>query len=139
MNCPACTRPLTALHVEGVEVDACHGGCGGLWFDNFELKRFDEPHESSAWEQTMVTVDAEVVVDHAAKRTCPRCAVIMQRNFYSAQRRAQVDTCPQCGGNWLDCGELAQIRAEFPAKAVRVSTKERPVLNQHLRWFVSEE
>jgi Zn-finger nucleic acid-binding protein len=134
LNCPACARPLTVLQVEGVEVDACHGGCGGLWFDNFELKRFDEPHESSAWEQTMVSVAAEVVVDHAAKRACPRCAALMQRHFFSAQRRAHVDTCPQCGGNWLDCGELAQIRAEFRAKANRAAAQ----VNKHLRWAVGD-
>ncbi len=137
MHCPACARPLSTLHVEGVAVDVCNGGCGGLWFDNFELKRFDEPHESSAWEHIMITVDAEVVVDHAARRTCPRCAVVMQRHFFSAQRRAHVDTCPQCGGNWLDNGELAQIRAEFRAKANRAAAKQ--LMNRHLQWFVAED
>ena len=41
MICPACGHLLKKIHVNAVEVDACHGGCGGLWFDNFELKRFD--------------------------------------------------------------------------------------------------
>ena len=65
MNCPACSRPLTKLTVEDVDVDACHGGCGGLWFDNFELAKFDEPHESSVWEQVLVSVDPFVTVDYA--------------------------------------------------------------------------
>lgn len=139
MNCPACSRPLTKLTVEGVDVDACHGGCGGLWFDNFELAKFDEPHESSVWEQVLVSVDPFVAVDYEAKRDCPKCSVPMRRHFFSQQRRAHVDSCPQCGGNWLDTGELAQVRAEFRAKASRAAAKSQPVLNKHLRWFVEGE
>ncbi len=139
MNCPACAQPLTKLHVEDVEVDACEGGCGGLWFDNFELARFDEPHELPAAEELMtVPMDPSVEVDYHAKRMCPKCSVPMMRHYCSTQRRTQVDVCPQCGGNWLDTGELAQLRAEFQQKANRAATKEKPVLNKHLRWFVAD-
>jgi uncharacterized protein len=140
MNCPACTNPLTKLHVEDVEVDVCEGGCGGLWFDNFELKRFDEQHELAGVEElTRVAVDPSVEVDYQAKRNCPKCAVPMMRHFCTAQRRTQVDACPQCGGNWLDVGELAQVRSEFRSKSVSASAGPPPVINKHLRWFVSEE
>lgn len=135
MNCPACANPLSPILVEDVEVDACHGGCGGLWFDNFELAKFDEPHESSLWEQVLVSVDPLIEVDYQAKRNCPRCHVPMARHFCTAQRRTQVDACPQCGGNWLDTGELAQLRAELHAKASLAQTKEN--LNKRLRWFVA--
>ncbi len=136
MNCPACSRALTQLTVEDVEVDACHNGCGGLWFDNFEMAKFDEPHESSAWEQVLVSVDLLAPADYEAKRICPKCSVPMLRHFFSQQRRTHVDSCPQCGGNWLDTGELAQVRAEFQQKAKRAAAKNQPVLNKHLRWFV---
>lgn len=36
----------------------------------------------------------------------------LHRHFFSARRQVQVDECPNCGGYWLDAGELAQIRAE---------------------------
>ena len=136
MNCPACSRALTQLTVEDVEVDACHNGCGGLWFDNFEMAKFDEPHESSAWEQVLVSVDLLAPADYEAKRICPKCSVPMLRHFFSQQRRTHVDSCPQCGGNWLDTGELAQVRAEFQQKAKRAAAKNQPVLNKYLRWFV---
>ncbi|KAF0178934.1 MAG: hypothetical protein FD161_1693 [Limisphaerales bacterium] len=140
MNCPACANPLRKLHVEGVEVDTCEGGCGGLWFDNFELARFDEPHELAAAEALlMVPVDMSVEVDYQAKRQCPKCAVPMMRHFCTALRRTQVDACPQCGGNWLDVGELTQVRSEFREKAVRAAAKEQPVINKHLRWFVATD
>lgn len=138
MNCPACTRPLTKLFVESVEVDACHGGCGGLWFDNFELAKFDEPHEAVDDTLLVVPLNPLVHVDTEARRACPKCAVPMMRHYFSQQRRTHLDSCPQCGGNWLDMGELAQVRAEFRDKASRAALKDKPVLNKHLRWFVAE-
>ena len=140
MNCPACTRPLTTLFVEDIEVDACHGGCGGLWFDNFELACFDEPHELTAVQELLsVPADLSVEVDYHAKRQCPKCAVPMMRHFCTAQRRTQVDACPQCGGNWLDVGELTQLRSEFREQAVRAAAKAKPVINKHLKGFVAED
>jgi uncharacterized protein len=37
------------------------------------------------------------------------------RHFFSPLRRVEVDECPQCGGYWLDAGELAAIREEVQA------------------------
>ena len=45
MKCPACSNRLQEMTVAGVTVDICKDGCGGIWFDNFEMKKFDEPHE----------------------------------------------------------------------------------------------
>jgi Zn-finger nucleic acid-binding protein len=135
MNCPACANPLTTFAVEGVEVDACVGGCGGLWFDNFELKRFDEPHEPVDDALFYVPVDPTVHVDMEAKRRCPKCDVVMMRHYFNQQRRTHIDSCPQCGGNWLDAGELAQVRAEFRSKANRAAAKVQ--MNKHLRWQVA--
>jgi len=43
MNCPACGNILEQMTVGDVTVDVCQRGCGGIWFDNFELEKFDEP------------------------------------------------------------------------------------------------
>ena len=52
-------------------------------------------------------------MDLSRKRECPRCAGIkLHRHFFSAKRRVEVDQCPNCGGYWLDAGELALVRAE---------------------------
>ena len=34
------------------------------------------------------------------------------RHFFSPKRRVEVDECPNCGGYWLDAGELAAIQGE---------------------------
>ena len=41
------------------------------------------------------------------------------RHFYSPQRRVEVDECPNCGGVWLDAGELASIREEYQTELER--------------------
>jgi len=118
MICPACSRPLTELRVGALTVDACQGGCGGIWFDAFELQRVDEQHEAAGERLLHIARDPRVTVDPSRKRPCPRCEGIkLKRHFFSARRRVEVDHCPNCGGYWLDAGELEQIRAETAAGA----------------------
>ena len=117
MKCPACQNLLQQQPVDGVTVDVCRGGCGGIWFDNYELKKFDEPHEAAGQELLDVEKDTEVHVDHSQRRTCPKCEdQIMMRHFSCVQRQVEVDACPACGGLWLDQGELGQIRSIYKSE-----------------------
>lgn len=112
MKCPACFNALRELQVGSLVVDVCHG-CGGIWFDAFELQRVDEEAEVAGERLLQIDHDPRVVVDPSRKRECPRCeGVKLHRHFFSAKRRVQVDQCPNCAGYWLDAGELAAIRAE---------------------------
>ena len=74
MKCPACFNELTELQVGSLFVDACQGGCGGIWFDAFELQRVDEESEEAGERLLEIRRDARVMVDPARKRECPRCA-----------------------------------------------------------------
>src|SRR5256885_10939700 len=113
MKCPACFNELTQLQVGNLTVDACQGGCGGIWFDAFELQRVDEEQEEAGERLVNIQRDERIRVDPTGKRECPRCEGIkLQRHFFSARRRAEVDQCPNCGGYWLHAGELPPIRAE---------------------------
>ena len=113
MKCPACFNELTELQVGSLTVDACQGGCGGIWFDAFELQQVDEERETAGEPLLHIQRDERLVVDLSRKRECPRCAGIkLHRHFLSAKRQVEVDQCPNCGGYWLDAGELAQVRAE---------------------------
>jgi Zn-finger nucleic acid-binding protein len=116
MKCPACFNELTQLQVGKVTIDACQDGCGGIWFDNFELQQVDDQTETAGERLMELRRDPKVVVDFSRKRPCPRCAdVKLQRHFFSARRKVEVDQCPNCGGYWLDAGELATIRDEKAA------------------------
>ena len=114
MNCPACANVLKEMTVSGVALDVCRGGCGGIWFDNFELKKFDEPHESAGEELLDVERDQGIIVDHAKRLKCPKCDdIVMMRHFFSIKKQVVVDECPGCGSFWLDAGELGKIRGLF--------------------------
>jgi Zn-finger nucleic acid-binding protein len=120
MKCPACDHELREKEVGGVVVDVCEGGCGGIWFDNFELKKFDEPNEAAGEELLDIPRDPNVVVDFSVRRECPVCdGIVMMQHPFSPNDDVIVDECPGCGGIWLDAGELAGIRQRFATEAER--------------------
>jgi len=120
MQCPACGRALTQRTVADVTVDVCDGGCGGIWFDNWELRKLDDREEAAGEALLDVRRDHAVTVDHDADWGCPRCGhPAMTRHFYSPRREVEIDECPRCGGVWLDAGELATIRAQYASEAAR--------------------
>lgn len=126
MNCPACGRELKQLTVSDVTVDVCKGGCGGIWFDQFELRKFDEPHEAVGEALLEVDRDSGVVVDHTQRLKCPKCSdIVMMRHFFSVKREVEVDECPGCAGFWLDVGELGRIRSQFNSEKEREEAAHR--------------
>jgi|SRR6185369_14136680 len=113
MRCPACSNELTELQVGKVLVDVCQDGCGGIWFDAFELQRVDEEHEAAGEHLLHIRRQENLTLDQSHKRECPRCQEIkLARHFFSGKRAVEVDECPNCGGYWLDAGELEKIREE---------------------------
>ena len=120
MICPACDNGLTEMKAGDVTVDVCAGGCGGIWFDNSELEKMDEPHESVGEALLEVPRDENFRVNHEQRRNCPHCAdVVMGRHFMSAKMEVSVDECPGCGGHWVDFGELGQIRGQYSSETDR--------------------
>ena len=136
LKCPACFNNLTQTQVGSVTVDVCQGGCGGIWFDGFELQRVDEEHEAAGERLLNVQRDERVHVDFSRKRQCPRCTeMILQRHFFSAKRQVEVDECPNCGGYWLDAGELAKIRAEKSQAAAAEKASQSSVSSEDIRYL----
>ena len=56
MKCPACGGTLTLMTAGQIIVSVCEMGCGGMWFDQLELKRLDEPHESEGEQLLQVLI-----------------------------------------------------------------------------------
>ena len=120
MKCPACSNELKEMTVADVTVDVCEGGCGGIWFDNFELKKFDEPHEAMGEALLDIERDPNVTTQNQDKLKCPKCDnIVMMRHFFSVKKKVELDECPGCAGIWLDAGELAQIRSMFQTEEQR--------------------
>jgi len=136
MHCPACGNELKQMVADEITVEVCEGGCGGLWFDHFEIQRFDEPCEQNGTILLEIARDPSIQVDHTKRRLCPKCRdIVMMRHFYSPKREIEVDECPKCGGLWLDAGELATLRDQYPSEAARHEAAEEyinEILGQRL-------
>jgi Zn-finger nucleic acid-binding protein len=125
MKCPACGRALQTILVDDVEVEVCKGGCGGLWFDDQEIKKFDEPHEAAGQALLDVPRDEKIKVDHTQKRDCPKCShVVMMHRIFSVKHQVEIDECSRCGGVWLDYGELGTIRKRYTSQKDREKAAE---------------
>ena len=119
MNCPACGTAMTEIAAGDVKVQACKGGCGGLWFDEWTLGKVDQPDQSAGESLLNIPQNASLKVDQSPRRKCPRDSVVMMRHFWSVKRDVVVDECPKCEGIFLDPGELTAIRADYKSDAER--------------------
>lgn len=136
MKCPACFNELSQVQVGSLIVDICQGGCGGIWFDAFELQRVDEEEETAGEQLLHIDRDPQIKVDSTRKRECPKCAgVKLQRHYFSARRKVEVDECPNCAGYWLDAGELAQIRLEKTETAQEQQSRRTQLSPEVIRYL----
>jgi|TARA_B100000787_G_scaffold80754_1_gene59618 hypothetical protein len=125
MECPACTTNLTQVQVGDIQVDICKGGCGGVWFDTYEFKKFDEPHEEAGTALLDIPINESISINHDERRNCPKCSSItLMRNFFSVKKEVEIDTCAKCAGVWLDSGELNSIRSQFASEEERKKAAE---------------
>ncbi len=121
MICPTCNGNLSEVTIEEIKLDVCKDGCGGIWFDKFELHKMDEPHEfTDANLLDLLSVESKTDHDQTKRHNCPKCKdMVMMRNFFSVKKEVEVDHCPKCGGYWLDEGELFNIRKQFNTEEER--------------------
>jgi len=121
--CPACGKIMRKVFIpsEGINVDICVDGCGGIYLDNREFNKFDEQAENI--DEILKAVEGKTFepVDESLPRSCPVCGSRMVKNYASAKREIQVDDCYSCGGKFLDNGELQKIRAQFETEEERAA------------------
>ena len=120
MKCPACASTLSERTAGSLTIDVCETGCGGIFFDRFEIQQVDEASE----EEGVALLEWSSKGDNKRPRTeqrysCPRCNIIMMRGQFKPSIPVTVDTCPGCAGLWLDRGELNNIREAPGADADR--------------------
>lgn len=141
MKCPRTGSNLKPLSVGGIEVDVSES-CGGVFFDNLEINQF-EKHRSHV---------GDILVEHLEKFqyqktltkervNCPRCPdVVMMRRFYDATARLEIDECPNCGGIWLDTGELDTIRKTYLSQDERDDMTNRMIAEiEHDPRYANEQ
>jgi Zn-finger nucleic acid-binding protein len=121
MKCPACGKNLSEIQAGSIKVQACKDGCAGIWVSHFQLDKIDKPDEYDGELISNLKKNDSVKVDVEKKRHCPQCPdnITMMRHFFSVKREVVVDECPECGGYWLDMGELLKIRHTWKTDAER--------------------
>lgn len=132
LRCPACGGEMQKVFIpsQGVNIDICTQGCGGLFFDNREFKMFDEKDENIDDILQAVENNDFKAVDDSLPRYCPACGAKMVKNFASIKKEVQVDDCYACGGKFLDHGELSKIRAQYENDAERTNDIMKYVYNE---------
>lgn len=115
VKCPACGKEMKKVFIEGANcyVDICADGCGGIFFDNREYKKFDEQHENIDKILEVYKGKTFSKQDQTKVRTCPVCDSKMVKNYASDLKKVEIDQCYSCGGIFLDYGELQAIREQY--------------------------
>ncbi|OYT70004.1 MAG: hypothetical protein CFK49_02380 [Armatimonadetes bacterium JP3_11] len=118
--CPVCQIELKPQVHLGVTIDVCPA-CAGIWFDEGELVRLHQLDDEvlpriDALYQPQVTS-----YDPPWERLCPNCRQLLRPYNYLYTSNIRLDTCEQCGGVWVDNGELeVMYRVLQDARAAEV-------------------
>ena len=111
MYCPRCSTDLVVVEYDEIELDWCPS-CEGLWFDRGEMElavtRMGPAGLGLTFERPAQTSEQPL--------RCPLCHVRMNKRLLGNPGPVQgeprpiiADMCPECGGIWLDRGELEQV------------------------------
>ena len=116
MKCPVCNNEMLQENF-GIAVEVCENGCKGMWFDQGQLGMLDQKNEGLG-----------TALEHALRYPrsndgqrgpidCPKCSIRMHAHRYKRDKEVNVDECYNCGGFFLDSGELTEIRNHYMSDA----------------------
>lgn len=111
MKCPRTGSQLKKIKVGGITVEVSEE-CGGIFFDNLELSKFNSSNEirGEALAKHIRQFDS-YLLNEKERIKCPKCTdIVMMRRYYSPLKVIEIDECPGCAGIWLDTGELEKIQ-----------------------------
>jgi hypothetical protein len=94
----------------GVKVQVCENGCKGMWFDQGELSQLDANNEGAGAALEAALRSPRRNEGKRGPINCPKCGIPMHTHKYKRDQEVNVDECYQCGGFFLDSGELTEIR-----------------------------
>ncbi len=131
MKCLACSNSLTSKQAGNITVDVCTDGCGGVWFDDREIRQVDEKKELGG--ETILALVSKCTgsSNRDEVRECPRCqGEVLCRRFYDVKNEVQIDQCLKCSGIWLDVGELGAIRGQYESEQDRYQAADKYLASQ---------
>ena len=110
IKCPACGKEMEKVLIpeQDINIDICVDGCGGIFFDNREMEKFNSKEENVDLVINALEGRTFNKVDESAVRICPACGAKMVK-FGAGNGNVTIDMCYTCGGKFLDNGELQKI------------------------------
>lgn len=140
LTCPACGKTMKKVLIPnaGINIDICLDGCGGIFFDNRELNKFDEPHENA--EEILKLIEGREFqkVDESETRKCPLCHIPMVK-MGSGIGGVQIDVCNKCGAKFLDNGELLKIREGGKVDTTKTDALMNTMYKENLKSVLGEK
>ncbi len=121
MKCPACLAEMNEITAGDIKIDVCDRGCGGIWFDDGELRKFDNGKEFDPTSLLKVSSTGHSSPTETIRK-CPRCSdSVLVKQYSDIENKVQIDQCWECSGILLDRGELAILRSQFNNDADHVA------------------
>lgn len=121
MKCPSCENTLSPIQSSGVIVQACHGGCGGFWFDHYQLKKIGSSLAGSLPPGSLLPGGEDILKTECAagvrifrdvEHQCPKCkSTLLFKHFSDKDLEVEVDQCSKCSGLWIEAGKLATLQS----------------------------
>jgi len=122
-TCPDCNLALTARDFQGITIDTCPK-CAGIFFDEGEVNQLKGKGLQAMEELEDAIVPEEQHEATADKfRLCPNCKDSMDKFRYMYHSDVVLDECGQCGGIWVQDGELGRMREVLVASGVSAEPK----------------
>ena len=112
MRCPACKNILTKIVQAGVKVLACRGECGGLWFNQSQVRRLEKIKPGLGTLFLKLKRADGIKFYRGVEHICPQCkTTLLCRHFFSKEWDTEVNQCAKCGGFWVDVAGLAELQS----------------------------
>lgn len=138
MKCPVCEKEMVEQDFGAAMVDVCLEGCQGIWFDWGELARLDENHEGLGEALQRALLQPPRSIERKRQLICPRCSTPMHEHRHRLSKQVFVDECYNCGGFYLDAGELVTLRSSCLSDAEKNLLVKQLHSAQHTSGFASE-
>ena len=142
LRCPACGKEMQKVFVpsEGVNVDICVDGCGGIFFDSQEMQTITQKQGDISEIRDIINAGNFRPVDESRQRICPVCGKPMVKTPIKGIG-IEIDTCYSCGGIFLDNGEYDAIRQGIKTKDINDVKSQNNInnINQNTTNGISDD
>lgn len=129
MNCPNCHKEMVSEDFGVGPVQVCENGCMGLWLEWMEIGKLDANNKGFGDYLTKALAVPRASDAERPALQCPNCQTPLHRHLFHDDKGVTIDECYNCGGMFLDAGELKDIREHHMTEAESETYNERLLAN----------